>query len=188
MVGLPIQRILFTQQLFPFPALAETEQAYISLTDKQLVVRNRNATPGDNELLCGFAIDPACQPTELVTSPTLPLFAERFRSSNSTALTEQLSAMTNHHNERNVLPKLERAREKLDALVRSSSQKNPAYASGEAGFGVTVPLFLARQQRHDYLLGTKTLHEVRFFKRNYRDFDVLPGDCPSKTPVGDNGD
>lgn len=188
LVGLPIQCILFTQRLFPFPALAETEQAYLSLTDKQLVVRNRNAAPGDNELLCGFAIDPPCQPADLVMSPTLPLFEERFRLSNSTELTEQLSAMTNHHNEENALPKLERARKKLDALVRRSSQKNPAYSSRGAGYGVSVPPFLARQQRHDYLSGTKTLQEVRLFKRTYRNFEVFPGDCPSKAPGGDSGD
>jgi len=189
MVGLPIQRLLFTQQLFPFPALAATEQVYLSLTDKQLVVRNRNATPDDNELLCGFATDPPSPPTELVTIPTLPLFAEWFRTSNSTELTEKLSAMTNRHNELNALPRLEPARKRLDTLIRISTEKNLAKSRGYIGDDdLPLPAFQIRQQRHDYLSGTKTLEEVSFCKRNYTNFEVSPGDRSSKTPVGDTGD
>lgn len=188
MVGLPIQHILFTQRLFPFPDLAGEEQAYLSLTHKRLVVRKRGDTPDDDELLCGFAVDPPCKPIGLVASPTLPIFAEWFRSSNSTALTEKLSTIINHHNELNALPRLAVGRERLDALKKTSIEKNPPKVRGWGARSSIPPPFQARLARHNYLGETKTLEEVRFFRRHYRNFDVLPGDSPSKASVSDTGD
>jgi hypothetical protein len=50
----------------------------------------------------------------------------------------------------------------------------------------TVPHtpFMQRMAKHDYALQELSLHEVRFYKRQYENFILCPGDCSPKVESG----
>lgn len=169
MVGLPIQRVLFTQKIMDeVPSAGKV--AYLSLSERRTVLRGRKEAVGDSELLCSWD-SKRPYPTFGADHPFLVWCA----GTNARELTSFLSDLVKRHNKAVALPRLERAQEVLDAmLARSDISANARH--GTSRFRVPTPQFHQRIMKHDYALNRFELREVRFFKREYEDFFTSPGD------------
>lgn len=177
MIGLPLERVLFTQKLFAEPVMRQGFQVYLSLADKKLHQKARLAEPAIDELRCGITFD---QESDLASFATLPAshpFSSWCELSNAKRLTDKLSAMVNRHNKHYALSKIEVARNKLATLIGNSAEGHKDNTGGDwnpdrGGFS----LLELRLCRHEYLVEYQSLDDVGRLQRDCEDFGVFPGD------------
>ena len=174
MIGLPLERVLFTQKLFAEPVMRQDFQVYLSLADKKLHQKARLAEPAIDELRCGITFDRESDLASFATLPVSHPFSSWCQLSNAKQLTAQLSAMVNLHNEVNALPKLEVGRNALATLIGNSAEGHKANTGGK--WPPKFSLLESRLCRHEYLAETQSLDAMRFFYRAYEDFGIFPGD------------
>lgn len=170
MVGLPLQRVLLTQQLMDFWPV-KGKKAYLSLNDGKVMVRNPTDEAADNEVLCSFGSQQPYQTLDGVHP-----FVEWCASTNATQLTADLSDLVKRHNKATALPRLESAQKALDKLLTKSDEAVEA-RRGTSKWHMPQSSFQARVMKHDYALERMSLHEVRFLRREYERFEEFPGDC-----------
>lgn len=170
MVGLPLERVLLTQQLMDFKPV-KGKRYFLSLTEGKVLVRKSAKEAGDNEVLCSFG---SRKPYR--TMDGVHPFIAWCGATNATQLTADLSDLVKRHNKAVALPLLEAARHKLDALLAKSHAAVEA-RRGSSKWEVPQSAFQARIMKHDYALERLSLHEVRFMRREYERFEDYPGDC-----------
>lgn len=175
MVGLPLQRIVLTQDLMEMPSLPANEVALLALSQGKVVVRKKKEESGDNELLCSFGQRSRKQVARYVTLEGKHPFIEWCGMTNATKLTSDLSDLVKLHNKTTALPRLETAQEALDALVKRSNDALEARRSS-SHWPAPQPPFQARMRKHYYALERFSLHQMRFYKRKYENFKNFPGD------------
>lgn len=171
MVGLPLERVLLTQQLMDFKPV-KGKKYFLSLTEGKMVVRKSVEEAGDNEVLCSFGSPKPCQ-----TLDGEHPFSAWCGATNATQLTAGLSDLVKRHNKAVALPRLEDARKALDKLLEKSHVAAVKAPSGSSKWELPQSAFQARIMKHDYALERMTLHEVRFIPRQYERFEEFPGDC-----------
>lgn len=181
MVGLPIQQVLFTQKIMDFAPKAG-KVAYLSLAAGDMIHRGRKEEAGDNELPCSFE---SKRPYRTMAGEHP--FITWCGGTNAKELASYLSDLVKQHNKVVALPHLEKARMVLESLMRRSYDHGQA-RHGSSPFAMSMPPFLQRMMKHDYVLNDFTLHEVRFYKRLYEDFFAFPGDRGRLATTGALGD
>ena len=169
MVGLPIQKVLFTQKIIDM-APSTGKAAYLSLSEGRMLFRGRKEVVCDNELLCSWD-SKRPYPTFGADHPFIVWCA----GTNARELTSYLSDLVKRHNKAVALPRLELAQEVLNAMV-ARSDISAKVRHGTSRFRVPTPQFHQRIMKHDYALNRFELREVRFFRREYEDFFAFPGD------------
>jgi len=173
MVGLPLQRVLLTQNLMDFQPV-ENGQSFLSLTTGEVVTRKRQEEAGDNEVLCSFG---SKAPYKMLKG-NHP-FITWCSTTNATKLTADLSELAKRHNIATALPRLEVARQVFESLLKKSYDAAEARHTSSM-WSTPLPRFLERMLKHEYALRDFSLHEVRFYKRRYERFTQHPGDFASK--------
>ncbi len=181
MVGLPIQQVLFTQKIMDIAPEAG-KVAYLSLSAGKTLLRGRKEEAGDNELLCSFD----SKRTYRTVSGEHPFLAW-CENTNATEVASVLSDMVKQHNKSVALPRLEKARQTLESMMRRSHDQ-AQLRHGSSPFAMPIPAFLQRMIRHDYVLNDFSLHKVRFYKRPFEDFFAFPGDRGRLAMKGKLGD
>lgn len=158
MVGLPLRRVLLTQDLMDFRP-AKGKAAFLSLTQGHVTVRKPNDEADDNEVMCSFG---SKQPYRTLVGDHP--FIDWCRTTNATKLTADLSNLVKRHNKTIALPRLEDAQRVLDALLSKSHDAVEA-RRGSSRWAVPQSSFEERVMKHVYALERYSLHEVRFFRR-----------------------
>jgi hypothetical protein len=173
MIGLPLQRVIFTQDLIKLPAATANEVAYLSLKLGEMKLRKEDEEPADNEVLCDFtgALN------QFLTLDGEHPFITWCQSTDATALTDQLTEMVKLHNKTNALPRLATGQNVFEALLKKSDAANKE-KYGPTDWEVPLPSFLKRMSKNDYVLQSLSLHEVRYHNRLFQNFNSSPGDCP----------
>lgn len=192
MVGLPLKRILLTQDLVEVPPIKIGKVALLSLSLGQLTLRKKNEDVADNEVPLSFGGKARTDVAPYGTVDGEHPFIEWCGTTSATALTADLSELVNRHNKEHALPRLKSARSAFEKLLQKSHDA-AVQAKGASLWSreISSP-FLEQMQKHDYALNDLTLHEVRYCKRRYSEFLSFPGDCPSvaelpnrRKPTGD---
>lgn len=183
MIGLPLQRVLLTQDLVKIPPIATDEVALLSLSLGQVIVRKKKVDAEANEVPLSFGQRPSKKVLQYSTLGGEHPFIDWCQTKTATELTANLSGLANCHNKEQALPRLKIARIAFEALLQKSHDA-AARAKGESKWNreITSP-FLEKMQKHSYALRELTLHEVRYCKRQFGEFQSCPGDCTSVTEL-----
>ena len=186
MVGLPIKRLLLTQPLLMTPIASENEAVYLSLENGSLEKLLNNITPPVNALpvvlveklqaVVGALAEPAGGESMVAWC----------QGTNATALTDLLSKWVRMHNSSNALERLQVARARYDLLYGESKKR---WAMKNNGWNVAMPPLMQQRTKHGYLDARMSIHEVRFYKREYERFRFEPGVRLKQGGLhGDSGD
>lgn len=173
MVGLPLQQIFLTQHLMDFEPVTR-KSAFLSLTDGKVVFRTPGDEGGDNEVLCNVG-----SKLPYATLDGDHPFIDWCSTTNATKLTADLSDLVKRHNKAKALPRLETARAALDTMLgkfHDAAEKRLRLFRWNQKKEVSETPFETRLMKHGYALEPYTLREVRFFERQYENFENLPGD------------
>jgi hypothetical protein len=120
MLGLPLQRILLTQDLVAVPEMETDEVALLSLSLDQVTVGKKKENVGANEVRLSLG----GKPREIIAR--LPMlegehpFSDWCGTTTATALTEHLSKLVKLHNKEKALPRLASACKAFEALLQKS--------------------------------------------------------------------
>jgi len=173
MVGLPLQRVLLTQNLMEYQPV-KGKASLLSLTTLgKVMTREWRDEIDENEVLCSFGSE---QPFSTLEGDHP--FIEWCSKTNATKLTADLSDLVKRHNKATALPRLATARAVLDSLLGKFYEVAEArleLSSWNKGKKPKVP-FETRLKKHHYALESFSLREVRFFAREYENFKNFPGD------------
>lgn len=180
MVGLPIRAVYATNDLVSLPG-SPLEAYWVSLEGRTLIDRQTHASMGpDRPCLISFQRD---VDSDLKSHPVdhfgpdhpLSLLC---RSTSAKELVDQLADWVKAHNVQFALPRLKDGRKALkvrheDALARAEGRVS---AETVKAWGMPKTEFLKRMEAATYLKNAMSLHDVRYFKRAYQDFTLVPGD------------
>lgn len=172
MVGLPLEQIFLTQNLMDFQPVTD-KSTFLSLSEGKVIFRNLSDEGGDNEVLCSVG---SKLPYRMLEGDHP--FIDWCSKTNAAKLTADLSDLVKRHNKANALPRLETARAALDTLLgkfHDAAEKRRGLSRWNKKEVPETP-FETRLKKHDYALDPYTLHEVRFFRRQYENFKKIPGD------------
>lgn len=172
MIGLPVQRVLLTQNLMDFQPVKDKALLMSLTTLGKVTMREWRDDIDDNEVL----ISVGSEQTYKTLDGEHP-FIEWCGTTNATKLTADLSDLVKRHN-KPAVARLSAAHQVLDALLKKADDAF-ARRRGSLHWPKDVPQspFEASVMKHDYALGRYELHDVRFWRRQYEDFKDSPGDC-----------
>lgn len=179
MIGLPLQRVLLTQDLIGIPPIATDEVALLSLSLGQVVVRKKEEDADVNEVPLSMGYRPREKVLPYSTLNGEHPFIDWCQTTTATGLTADLSDFANRHNKQQALPRLKLARIAFEALLQKSHDAAERAKGGSKWNREITSPFLEKMQKHSYALSELTLHEVRYCKRQFEDFESCPGDCTS---------
>lgn len=176
MVGLPLQKVMFTHDLMGF-SQPTSGVALLSLTSGTLTVKKRAEDADVNEVVCSYG---ATLRDQIVAYSTLDgehPFNEWCETTNATLLTATLSEVVKRHNKAIALPRLETAHQILDSLLEKFHDAAEA-RRGSSQWNAAVPpsAFQIRLMKHDYAVERFSPREINFYKRTYENFKKFPGD------------
>jgi hypothetical protein len=172
MVGLPLQRVLLTQNLMDFQPVRGKASLLSLATLGKVATREWRDEIDDNEVLCSFG----SEESYLTFDEDHP-FIDWCGTTNAKKLTADLSDLVKRHNKATALPRLGTAQQVLDALLKKSDDALEA-RRGTSRWKVEAPPppIETLLKKHDYALERYSLHDVRFYRRQYEDFWEYPGD------------
>lgn len=176
MIGLPLQRVLLTQNLMAYQPVRGKASLLSLTTLGKVTTREWRDEIDDNEVLCSFGSEKS-YPTLEGDHP----FVDWCSTTNATKLTADLSDLVKRHNKATALPRLATARAVLDSLLgkfHDAAEARLKLFSWNKGKEPQVP-FETRLKKHYYALESFSLREVRFFAREYENFKDFPGDGAS---------
>ena len=178
MVGLPLRRVLLTQNLMDFEPV-RGKASLLSLTALgKVTAREWRDEIDENEVLCSFG-----SATPYQTLEGNHPFVVWCETSDAAKLTARLSDLVKRHYVKTVLARLETAQRVLDFLLTKAHNSIETRRGDSRWKGDMPPSALeARLKKHDYALERYSLREVRFYRRQYEKFNEYPGDC---TPGAD---
>lgn len=179
MVGLPLKRVLLTQDLVEVPLISTEKVALLSLSLGRLTLRKKNEAVADNEVLLSFGQKAQKDVAPYETVAGAHPFIEWCGTTTATALTADLSELVNRHNKQHALPRLRTARRAFERLLQKSHDAAVQAKGGSSWSRKISSPFLEQMQKHDYALNDLSLHDVRYCKRRYINFLSFPGDCSS---------
>lgn len=179
MIGLPLRRVLLTQEIIDLTPPAIDAVAFLSLQKKEVIWKKRNAPPNDNEVLCSSPGTAGKQADPYVTIQDAHPFLDWCETTNAKELTSELSDLVKRHNKNTALPRLDMARQAFDALL-VKSREGIEKRFRHSPWPVPETQFRHRMMMHGYASQKLTLHEVRFHQRRYENFISCPGDCSPK--------
>ncbi len=179
MVGLPIQSVLATNDLVELPG--PPMKGYLVSLDTQALLDLVRSPNGKNQ---SNTIPFRCDVTDDHNCPEVEHFeldhplSQLCRTTSATALVDQLSDWVKAHNLAFAFPRLEKGRDAFskrhkDALARAVQRTPDASAKT---WGLHMSDFLRRMDAAEYLKEAMSIHDVRYFKRHYQDFTLVPGD------------
>lgn len=179
MIGLPLQRVMLTQELIKIPPIATDEVALLSLSLGQVIVRKKKVDADASEVPLSLGQRPPKKVLQYSTLDGEHPFIDWCQTTTATELTANLSDLANRHNKKQAWPRLKIARKAFEALLQRSHDAAER-AKGESKWNseITSP-FLEKMQKHYYALSELTRHEVIYCKRQFGDFQSCPGDGTS---------
>ena len=188
MVGLPIKQMLLTQRLLELPKVSKNEAIFLGLGDGSLMSRSKEAAAPENALPCEYAAIAGQELPRLLALNNVHPFSVLCHTTNATTLTDFLTDLVRSHNLANAIPRLKAGRTQFQKLIGDSYNKGENNR-GWTRHSILLTPFLQEITRHSYLEPEMSLHEVRFFRRAYEDFNEAPGDRSyTDRRHGDTGD
>ena len=176
MIGLPVQRVLLTQNLMDFQPVRGKAPLMSLTTLGRVTMREWRDDIDDNEVLLSIGSE-----LNYKTLEGEHPFIKWCGVTNATKLTVALSDLVKRHN-KHAVTRLSAAQQLLNALLKKSDDAVVA-RRGSLHWPKDMPQspFEARVMKHDYALERYELHDVRFWRRQYEDFKEFPGDCAPAT-------
>lgn len=180
MVGLPIRSVYATNDLVCLPG-SPLEAYWVSLEGRTLIDKQAHASMGPGSR-CAIRFQRDVD-SDLRLHPVdhfgldhpLSLLC---RSTSAKELVDQLADWVKTHNVQFALPRLKDGRNALKVRHEEALTSAARRASAQTikSWGMPKTDFLKRMEAATYLESRMSLHDVRYFKRAYQDFTLVPGD------------